>query len=80
MLAGIVLMITACNNDKNQITAKISTSLFPKGDQVPEENFTSNAFSYPLLPRDENNEYSLGSVTFEPGARTKWHMYPKGQV
>jgi len=39
-----------------------------------------NAFLKPLIARDKNNEFSAGSVTFEPGARTNWHTHPKGQV
>lgn len=39
-----------------------------------------NAFLYPLVSKDKNNEFSAGSVTFEPGARTNWHTHPKGQV
>jgi quercetin dioxygenase-like cupin family protein len=34
----------------------------------------------PLVARDKNNDFSAGSVTFEPGARTVWHTHPKGQV
>jgi len=33
-----------------------------------------------LLGKDKNNEFAIGNVTFEPGARTNWHTHPKGQV
>ena len=33
-----------------------------------------------LLPRDKSNDFVIGNVTFEPGARTNWHTHPKGQV
>jgi quercetin dioxygenase-like cupin family protein len=56
------------------------TSIFPKGDKLSNEYFTGNAFLKLLVARDSNNEFSLGSVTFEPGARTNWHTHPKGQV
>lgn len=26
------------------------------------------------------NQNSIGSVTFEPGARSKWHTHPAGQI
>ena len=55
-------------------------SIFPKGDALPSDYFTGNAFLHPLLAKDKNNEFGLGSVTFEPGARTNWHLHPKGQV
>lgn len=55
-------------------------SIFPKGDKLPNEWFSGNAYLYPLLARGENNDYAIGNVTFEPGARTHWHTHPKGQV
>lgn len=30
--------------------------------------------------KTESNHYSLGSVTFEPGARSNWHTHPAGQT
>jgi len=57
-----------------------STEIFPQGEPVPSDWFTGNAFLKPLIARDKNNEFSAGSVTFEPGARTNWHTHPKGQV
>ena len=33
-----------------------------------------------LAPKTENNNFSIGSVTFEPGARSKWHTHPTGQT
>ncbi|MBX3254887.1 MAG: cupin domain-containing protein [Chitinophagaceae bacterium] len=57
-----------------------NTSLFPKGEKLPGEWFSGNAFLHPLLARDKNNDFALGSVTFEPGARTHWHIHPKGQI
>ncbi|MBE8724566.1 (R)-mandelonitrile lyase [Flavobacterium hungaricum] len=57
-----------------------STEIFPKGEPLPKDWFIGNAFLKPLIARDKNNEFSAGSVTFEPGARTNWHTHPKGQV
>jgi len=55
-------------------------SIFPQGDKLSNEYFTGNAWLFLLLAKDKNNEFALGSVTFEPGARTHWHTHPKGQV
>jgi len=33
-----------------------------------------------LQEKDENNDFALGNVTFESGARTNWHTHPRGQV
>lgn len=57
-----------------------TTSLFPKGDQLPNDWFTGEAFLSPLVEKDKNNEFSAGAVKFEIGARTNWHTHPKGQV
>ncbi|WP_335966072.1 cupin domain-containing protein [Galbibacter sp. PAP.153] len=29
---------------------------------------------------DSINKNSVGNVTFEPGARSNWHMHPSGQI
>jgi quercetin dioxygenase-like cupin family protein len=79
----IALMTASCNsNDKNieKMDKKNTTSLFPKGDQLPKDWFTGEAFLSPLVSKDKNNEFSAGAVTFEIGARTNWHTHPKGQV
>lgn len=57
-----------------------NTEIFPIGEPLSNDWFTGNAFLYPLVSKDKNNEFSAGSVTFEPGARTNWHTHPKGQV
>lgn len=57
-----------------------NTTLYPKGIQLPADWFTGNAFITPLVGRDANNDFSIGSVSFETGARTNWHTHPKGQV
>lgn len=62
------------------MTTDSNTSLFPKGEHLPDAYFTGNAFLTPLVARDKNNDFVLGNVTFEPGARTNWHTHPKGQV
>jgi len=71
------VLLTACNSKTNIMS---STEIFQKGEPVPKDWFTGNAFLKPLIARDKNNEFSAGSVTFEPGARTNWHTHPKGQV
>jgi quercetin dioxygenase-like cupin family protein len=62
------------------MSAQNNSPLFPKGEKLSNDYFTGNAFLHPLLAKDRNNEFALGSVTFEPGARTIWHTHPKGQV
>lgn len=82
LITCVSLLVVACKNDKNQLktTEQNNSSLFEKGEKLSNEWFTGNAFLKPLLAKDNNNEFALGSVTFEPGARTIWHTHPKGQV
>ena len=57
-----------------------SAIIFPKGQALPKEWFTGEAFITPIIAKDHNNDFSIGSVRFEPSARTNWHTHPKGQV
>jgi quercetin dioxygenase-like cupin family protein len=43
------------------------------------ENFTGRARVDPLFSPNENINASLAYVTFDPGARSAWHMHPAGQ-
>jgi len=61
-------------------TSEPKNEIFPKGEPLSNEYFTGNAFLTPLLGKDKNNEFAIGSVTFEAGARTHWHTHPRGQV
>lgn len=82
LLISITIVLTACNHYKNQenMNEQNNTSLFPKGNKLSNEWFSGDAFLMTLLPKDKNNEFALGSITFESGARTHWHTHPKGQV
>ena len=74
----IAVIIIGCNSKTE--TKMNTTEIFPKGKQLPNEWFVGNAFLTSLVTKDKNNEFSAGSVTFEPKARTNWHIHPKGQV
>jgi quercetin dioxygenase-like cupin family protein len=82
LLLTIIMALAACNNHKNLkiMAAQEESPLFPTGNKLPSEWFSGNAFLTPLVAKDKNNDYAIGSVTFEPGARTNWHTHPKGQV
>jgi quercetin dioxygenase-like cupin family protein len=45
----------------------------------PVEYFTGNVRIDPLFPANESAQFSGGSVTFAPGARSAWHIHPAGQ-
>lgn len=45
----------------------------------PAEYFTGNVRVDPLFPATDSAPYSAAYVTFEPGARSAWHIHPTGQ-
>ncbi len=45
----------------------------------PAEYFTGNVRIDPLFPAEPPANVSGAYVTFEPGARSAWHMHPGGQ-
>lgn len=53
---------------------------FPKGEQVNSPHFTGNVWLYMLAVADTTFNINAGNVTFEPGARTHWHVHPGGQI
>ena len=46
----------------------------------PATNFTGDVRVERLFEAQEPSHASGGTVTFEPGARTAWHIHPRGQI
>lgn len=57
-----------------------TTTMFPQGQKLPNDAFTGNAFLTALVERDKNNDFSVGSLLYEPKTRSNWHTHPKGQI
>lgn len=57
-----------------------SSGVFPRGNKITSNNFTGTAYLKSLMDADSLNPTSVGNVTFQPGARTKWHKHPGGQI
>jgi len=79
-LLAIVLCACTGNKVEKQRDAEVTTSVFPKGQKIENDNFTGDAYLQMLIADDSVNKTSVGNVTFEPGARTKWHLHPNGQI
>ena len=86
-IAGIFLIgmiVYACKQQNGSAqttqTAWQEANIFPKGEKITNENFTGTAYLQPLMDADSLNSISVGNVTFEPGARSKWHSHPAGQI
>jgi|GEM_PF-2047135 len=54
--------------------------IFPQGEKIKSNNFNGTAYLQMLVDADSLNPTSVGNVTFEPGARTRWHIHPGGQI
>src|SRR5512133_1668370 len=77
----ISVFMVACSNHQPDTTKEQKTELvFPKGDQITNNNFTGTAWLQMLVTNDSTYDTSIGNVTFEPGARTNWHKHPGGQI
>lgn len=88
MLCAILFAIACRSNQSinaektkmDKTENKNEGAIFPKGDKAPAENFTGTVYLQMLAPKTENNNFSIGSVTFEQGARSNWHTHPAGQT
>ncbi len=67
----------ALEQEKNLQTVYRSES--QKSFNGPEDWFTGNVQVKMLFPANDTANYSGAYVTFQPGARTAWHLHPAGQ-
>lgn len=89
ILSAALLFFAGCSSQQSGNAEKAMTGspdnktenlIFPKGEKAPAETFTGTVYVQPLAPKNANNNFSVASVTFEPGARAFWHMHPAGQT
>ncbi|MFV0566016.1 MAG: cupin domain-containing protein [Flavobacteriaceae bacterium] len=75
LLLGIIM--NSCNQENKK---EESALLFPKGEKIENDHFTGTVYLEMLAFPDSINQNVVGSVTFEPGARTNWHLHLAGQI
>jgi len=90
LITGILLAFNACNQASKSNTEATSETKVETIDPVFTQNpaqgdfltkyFTGTVGVNMMLGNDENNEYSIANVVFDPKSRTNWHTHPKGQV
>src|SRR3546814_12705256 len=80
VLPLVIAFFTACNNNKKMDDVKQNALVFPKGEKITNENLTGTAYLQMLMEADSINSNSVGNVTFEPGARSNWHLNPAGRI
>ena len=80
-LAAILISTSflASAQDKSD-TAQSQKSIFPKGQKAPQNNFTGAVWVHGLIEADSAFNIPVASVTFEKGARTRWHTHGGGQA
>lgn len=61
-------------------SSQSTESIFPIGEKITNDNFVGTAWLNQLIQSDSSNNIQVGNVTFEAGARTKWHYHPGGQI
>ena len=86
MLLSLFLFVSASSfagqtiadeaNIKSQTISRAGSQPSVKG---PAEYFTGNVCIDPLFPANDSAHFSGAYVTFEPGARSNWHIHPTGQ-
>lgn len=79
-ICAIAVMILSCKQVKQATSKTEPTLIFTKGEKITNINFTGTVYLQMLIAADSLNPTSVGNVTFEPGARTKWHLHPGGQI
>ncbi len=85
ILALVIPTISVAHADSDKITEqkKASQQLYSaeskKTFKGPEEWFTGDVQVEMLFSKNETAHYSGAYVTFQPGARTAWHLHPAGQ-
>ena len=81
ILPFAIIFLAACNHkQKTENTRQEKALVFPQGEKITNNNFTGTAYLQILINSDSLNATSVGNVTFEPGARSNWHLHPAGQI
>ncbi|MDX8339424.1 cupin domain-containing protein [Draconibacterium sp. IB214405] len=91
LVLGLLIFVIACNQPTTNTqkpetieeAVKAIDPIFtqnPAPDEFTAKFFTGKVGVRMMLGNDENNEYSIANVIFDPESRTNWHTHPKGQV
>lgn len=70
-----IILLVSCSNEQKE-----KEIIFPKGNRAPAANFAGTVWLHPVFANDSTFNLVMGSVTFEPGARSNWHNHPAGQI
>ncbi len=76
----LCLSMWSCSSSETPEIMNQSQEIFPEGSLAPSEYFTGNAWVTGLVENDSIYTTLAGSVRFEAGARSNWHLHPSGQI
>jgi quercetin dioxygenase-like cupin family protein len=80
-ICGMMSLISCNAGDRKHILLSNNTDMvFPKGEKVKNDNFEGTVWLNYLAENDTMFNVNIGSVTFEPNARTNWHFHKGGQI
>lgn len=83
LLFSIFLLMkigTITAQEENNLKNDKMASFTDKGNAVPKENFTGTAWVNLNISKEDDYNTVIGTVTFEPKARTNWHNHTTGQI
>ncbi len=64
----------------NEALDIVKSTLDRRGDKINSSNFSGTAWLQMFVNNDSLFNANIGNVTFEPKARTNWHIHPGGQI
>jgi len=76
----LIALNQGCQETQDKSDLVNNNQIFPKGRPAPAEFFTGNAWVSGLVDNDSVFTTAAGSVFFEAGARSNWHLHPAGQI
>lgn len=80
LLSGLIFSSEACYCADSAPEQTITRKSELKPIRGSDKFFTGEVSVTPLYPANNEMRSSGGSVTFQPGARSNWHVHPVGQV
>jgi quercetin dioxygenase-like cupin family protein len=83
LLSMAALLVASAASAEPQGNARANVEIVRAGTQAsapgPDAYFTGQVKVEPVWPNNEQINATGGYVTFEPGARSAWHIHPSGQ-
>ena len=80
LIAVLIFSNYSANAQNKSGSLQNQNLIFPKGKRAPQSNFTGSVWVHGLVEADSAFNIPVASVTFEPGARTRWHTHGGGQA